>query len=156
MKKIRLYPLLFLLLGYFVISCGDDNGPTDPAKTPEERAIEALAGESSITWRVNGGGSVTKDGNNVTQDFSSFQIRFINDKNYTTQNSNNLFDNSGTWAFVGSNFDKIELSGNQPAAGREISFTQTGNDLNLTFNVPVPNTRTEALAGNYVFSLKKQ
>jgi len=78
------------------------------------------------------------------------------EKKYTTT-SNPLFDPSGTWEFSGNNFDKINLSGAQPAAGKEISFSRTGDKLMLTFTVPFPEqARVTALAGSYVFELVKK
>jgi len=146
-------------MGILMISCGgtDDPDPT-PQKTAEQLAIEKLTGGSSITWTTANGGSVSKDGNSVTADFSGFELRLTStatSRNYTTT-SNPLFDQNGTWSFVGGNFDKIQFTGSLPAAGREISFSGNGDKLTLNFNVPLPNARVTALAGSYVFELVKK
>lgn len=140
-----------------VVAC-NGSGTDEPKKTDEQLAIEKLAGTSgSATWTVRNGGSVSKDGTLQNDTFMDFEIRFISNntgKNYLTQNSNQLFDNNGNWAFEGENFDKIILSGIQPAANREISFTRNQNRLRLEWNVPAPqNARVSALAGFYVFDL---
>jgi len=142
----------------FVFTACTGNEPEDPKKTPEEIATELLTGASgSQTWAIDNGGSVSKDGTTVTNDFSGFEIRFIANnagKTYTSINSNLLFDTNGNWAFSGANFDKIILSGIQPASNKEISFTKKQDKLRLEFVVPAPqNARVNALAGFYVFDL---
>ncbi|WP_200976114.1 hypothetical protein [Echinicola sp. 20G] len=157
MKRLFLYT--FILFSFMTIfSCGGSDDPT-PSKTPEQIAIEKLAGDGSKTWIVTGG-SVTHNGQNETSDFTDFEITFSSSgssKSYATSNANQLFDASGNWSFAGSNFDKIILSGSQPAAGQEISFSGAGTNLRLEFNVPTPtNGRVTALAGDYRFDLKAQ
>lgn len=159
--KVSLFKLslmAIILLGSF--GCGGDSPPTPPQQSDEEIAIEALTGSGSQTWGISDGGSVTRGGNDVTDLYENFEI-ILNSgssKTYTTRNNNDLFDNSGNWSFAGTNFDKFSLTGNRPAAGREISFTVNGDDLRLEFNIPAPEARTGesfAVAGNYVFNLVK-
>lgn len=156
MKALTNYFWAFVLLAGFTACNGGENG--EPEKTAEEQAIERLTGPSgSQTWTVSNGGSVTKDGTVQTNEFADFEIRFIANntgKSYITENSNLLFDTNGNWAFEGENFDKIILSGIQPAANKEISFTRNQNNLRLEWVVPAPqNARVTALAGFYVFDL---
>lgn len=146
-----------ILLFVGLLAC-KENGTDKPEKTAEELAIEKLAGPSgSETWTVRNGGSVSKDGMLQTDTFTDFEIQFISNntgKNYITENSNLLFDSNGNWTFEGENYDKIILTGIQPAANREISFTRNQNRLRLEWNVPSPqNARVSALAGFYVFDL---
>lgn len=152
--------ITFVSLGFF--ACGDDNpNPQPPEKTPEELAIEALTGSGSQSWSIANGGSVSRGGNDVTDLYQNFEI-ILNSgssKTYTTRNNNDLFDNSGNWSFAGTNFDKLTLTGQSPAAGREISFTATGENLRLEFNIPAPSGRmnqSAALAGSYIFNLVKK
>lgn len=146
-----------VLLAIVLTACnGGDSG--EPEKSAEQIAIEKLAGTSgSETWTVRNGGSVSKDGSLQTADFADFEIRFISNntgKTYITQNSNLLFDSNGNWAFEGENFDKITLSGIQPAANKEISFTRSQNRLRLEWTVPAPqNALVTGLVGFYVFDL---
>lgn len=156
----QLLNLLFLCLGFLIASCGGTDSPDpSPQKTAEQVAVEQLTGGSTITWTTANGGSVSKDGNAVTADYSGFELRLVStatNRAYTTTTPNPLFDQSGNWSFAGSNFDKIQLTGSQPAAGREISFSRNGDKLTLTFNIPMPNGRVAALAGSYVFELVKK
>lgn len=143
-------------------SCGgDDPGPNPPAKTAEELAIEALTGTGSQTWGVDGGGSVLRDGVAVTDLYAGFELVLKSGtaKTFISKNNNDLFDNSGSWSFAGSNFDKFMLTGSKPAAGREISFTHNEANLTLTFTIPIPGARINgvmAVAGNYTFNLLKK
>ena len=154
-----LLSLLLIAVGFVFLSCEKSDGPDQTKqKSEEDLAVEKLTGGSSITWTVANGGAVTKDGNPVTGDFSSLELRLIStasSRSYTTT-TNSLFDLSGDWSFVGGNFDKIQFSGNQPAAGKEISFSRNGDKLTLKFNIPLPNARATALAGSHTFELVRK
>ncbi|PZX51063.1 hypothetical protein LV84_03820 [Algoriphagus ratkowskyi] len=153
-----------ILLSFVTIaiqSCGgDDPEPTTP-KSAEAIATEALTGTGSQTWGIDGGGSVERDGIAVTNLYTGFELMMKSGsaKTYSSKNNNDLFDAAGTWSFAGANFDKFILTGSKPAAGREISFTQTNNNLKLTFSIPAPGARVNgvmAVAGNYTFNLLKK
>ncbi|MFC5625321.1 hypothetical protein [Algoriphagus winogradskyi] len=156
---IRLCILAFAMC--IIQSCGGDDPDPDPIKTPEQIATEALTGTGTQTWGVDGGGSVLRDGTAVTDLYSGFELVLTSgsSKTYTSKNNNDIFDASGSWSFAGTNFDKFMLSGTKPAAGREISFTQTNSNLTLTFTIPAPGARVNgvlAVAGNYTFNLLKK
>jgi hypothetical protein len=159
--KIRFFNTVFAFLIFVsLIACKESPGP-DPQKTPEQIATEAISGSGTQAWGIAGGGSVTRDGREVTDLYSTFELVFNsgNSKTYSARNSNDLFDASGNWSFAGSNFDKVTLTGAKPAAGREISFTQNNNTLRLEFTIPAPGARignTFAVAGNYTFVLMKK
>ena len=161
MNSRQLSILPVLLIFSLLFACKEKGENPDTKKTPEQLATEALAGTGTAQWTVAGGGSVTRDGQNVTSTFATFEV-FLNagaSKTYSTRNSAELFDENGTWSFAGTNFDKFILTGIKPAATREISFTQTGTKLRLDFRIPVPGARmdgTSALAGNYTFNLVKK
>lgn len=157
--------LLFSLLTLSALlltfsSCKKTGEEPEPQKTPRELAIDDLTGGSAQVWTVSDGGSVSRDGRSETTIYQGFEIEFAANqasKTYTTTNANDLFDGSGNWDFVGENLDKIILTGTRPAAGNEISYTRSGsNDLRLQFTIAVPGARTEAVAGNYVFNLKRK
>lgn len=155
MKNLSAFCFAIFFAAVF-FSCGSKEEPT-PSKTPEQIATEKVAGENNRTWIVTGG-SVIHKGMDETPEWADFEITFSSsngNKSYTTTNNNNLFDNSGTWAFAGNNLDKIILSGDQPASDQEIAFTGATSNLILEFNVPAPiDGRVLALAGDYKFTLK--
>jgi hypothetical protein len=161
----RFFPLILLVLfSVILLSCKEDAKP-DEKKTPEQLATEALTGTGTQLWTVAGGGSVTRDGQNITSTFATFEL-FLNagaSKTYSTRNAAELFDANGTWAFAGTNFDKITLSGTKPAATREVSFTPSGTTLRLDFRIPAPGARmnertggTTSISGSYTFILQKK
>ena len=106
-----------------------------------------------------GEGSVIRDGQNLTSSFPAFKV-FLNSgtsKAYSIRNGGRLFDDNGTWSFAGTNFDKLVLTGVQPAVTRAISFTQIGTMLRFNFRIPVRGGArmdgATSLAGNYTFNL---
>lgn len=160
MKSWFFRSLLLTFLTVAIQSCGGED-PDPSVKTAEEIATEALTGTGSQAWGVDGGGSVERDGVTVTDIYMGYELVLKSgpSKTYTSKNSNDLFDASGTWTFEGSNFDKFMLSGSKPAAGKEVSFTQTNNKLKLAFTIPAPGARVNgvlAVAGSYTFNLIKQ
>jgi hypothetical protein len=158
MKSSKIILLAILLSSAFLQGCWNDD-PDPVQKTEEELALEALTGTGTLTWTVAGGGIVKREGNVVTDSYNTFELTLSSNsssKTYTSKNSNDLFANSGTWSFVGSNYDKITLSGTSPASTREISYTRMADNLILVFNIPKPGGRTNAVVGNYEFDLLKK
>jgi hypothetical protein len=156
---LRLAVLAWIMV--IVQACGGDDPTPAPPKTAEQLATEALTGTGSQAWGIAGGGSVSKSGTTVTDSYSTFELVLTSGtaKTYTSKNNNDLFDNAGNWSFAGTNFDKFILTGTKPAAGREISFTRTGDNLRLEFTISAPGARingTFAVAGSYVFTLLKK
>ena len=159
MKKLIFSILIWSLSTAILLSCEEKTSDPPTQKTPEELATEDLTGGSSQAWTVAGGGSVIRDGGSETNIYQTFEIIFAaneTSRTYQTLNNNSLFEGSGNWVFAGSSVDKIILSGSAPASGEEISFTRTGNDLRLQFSIPLPATNTGAVAGSYVFNLKRK
>lgn len=161
MNSRHLSILPVLLIFSLLFACEEKGETPDTKKTPEQIATESLTGTGTAQWTVAVGGSVTRDGQNVTSTYATFEV-ILNSgpsKAYSTKNGGGLFDDNGNWSFAGTNFDKIILTGNKPAATREISFTQTGTTLRLEFRVPAPGARVEgntSLSGNYTINLVKK
>ena len=142
MKKFL--PFLLLCLG-LLASCAED------PKTPEEQALEKLSGEVGITYTLGTTGYVKRNQVDESNFYTGFTFRIDGaNKTYTTSGAADLFEKSGNWEFVGTNFDKIRLTGSKPASQVDISFTKTGQDLVLVFSVPTPpGGRVASLTGSY-------
>lgn len=144
------------------MGCGEDKPAPTPTPTAEEVAKTELTGTGSQTWIVENSGSVTQNGKEISDQYLNFELILVSkpSQTYASKNSNKLFDTSGNWSFAGANFDKIMLTGSNLVAGREISFTQTSNQLRLTFSIPTPTSgrinASQALIGDYVFTLIKK
>jgi hypothetical protein len=142
MKKFL--PFLLLCLG-LLASCAED------PKTPEDQALEKLSGEAGITYTLGTTGYVKRNQVDESKFYTGFTFRIDGaNKTYTTAGAADLFEASGNWEFVGTNFDKIRLTGSKPASQVDISFTKTGQDLVLVFSVPTPpGGRVASLTGSY-------
>jgi hypothetical protein len=145
MKKLL---ILFFCFGLFA-SCGEDQ------KTPEELALEKLSGETGITYSLGTAGYVKRNQLDESKFYPNLNLKLQGTtKTYTVSGADDLFDASGNWEFVGTNFDKIRLTGSKPAAQVDISFTKNGTDLILVFSVPTPpGGRVAALTGSYEIKL---
>jgi hypothetical protein len=145
MKKLL---ILFFCFGLFA-SCGEDQ------KTPEELALEKLSGETGISYSLGTTGYVKRNQMDESKFYPNLNLKLQGTtKSYTASGADDLFDASGNWEFVGTNFDKIRLTGSKPAAQVDISYTKNGTDLILVFSVPTPpGGRVTALTGSYEIKL---
>ena len=144
MKKLF---LLFLCFG-LIASCAEDQ------KTPEELAIEKLSGEVGVAYTLGTTGYIKRNQMDESKFYPNLSFKLQGTKSYTVSGADDLFDASGNWEFVGTNFDKIRLTGSKPAAQVDISYTKNGQDLILVFSVPTPpGGRVAALTGSYEIKL---
>jgi hypothetical protein len=145
MKKLF---VLLLCFGFFA-SCGEKE------KSPEELALEKLSGEVGITYSLGTAGYVKRNQVDESKFYPNLSLKLQGTtKTYTVSGADDLFDASGNWEFVGTNFDKIRLTGSKPAAQVDISFTKNGTDLILVFSVLTPpGGRVAALTGSYEIKL---
>jgi len=152
MEKAFIKYILVISLS-ILVACGKEETSPEPIKTPEQQAVESLAGKSSTRYYIGNTGTVTKNGNAQTHFYKDFEIRFASSgetRTYTTANADFTFENSGTWSFVGDNFQKIILSGSKPASNREIFYTRTDKELHMQFTIDPPvAARVNAITGSY-------
>lgn len=151
MKKLFSFVFLCLLC---LASCGEKVDP----KTPEELALEKLSGDLAITYTLGTTGYVKRNQVDESKFYPGLNIRLQGTtKSYTTTGGTDLFDASGNWEFVGTNFDKIRLTGTKPASQVDISYTKNGQELILVFSVPTPpGGRVASLTGSYEIKLTGQ
>jgi len=148
MKK--LFPFLFLCF-ICLASCGEKETP----KTPEEQALEKLSGNLGTSYTLGTTGYVKRNQVDETRFYPGLTIRLDGTtKSYTTTGATDLFESSGNWEFVGTNFDKIRLTGSKPGSQVDISFTKNAKELTLVFSVPTPpGGRVASLTGSYEIKL---
>lgn len=142
---------LLIISFVWLVSCGDKLEP----QIPENIAVEKLAGTAGISYTMGSNGYVRRNQSDESVFYSSFSLRFIgSSKTYTSTGASDLFESSGTWDFVGGNFDKIKLSGGKPSSQVDISYTKNGEELILIFSVPTPSGgRILSLTGSYEIKL---
>lgn len=147
MKK--LFPFFLLCLGLLISACGED------PKTPEELALEKISGAQGFTYTLGPSGYVKRNQVDESKFYPGLSLRLVGStKSYSSSGAADLFDASGNWEFVGTNFDKIRLTGSKPAAQIDISYTKNGQELVLVFSVPTPpGGRVASLTGNYEIKL---
>ena len=146
----KLYSFLFLCF-ICLASCGEKETP----KTPEEQALEKLSGDLGFNYTLGTTGYVKRNQVDETRFYPGLSIRLQGTtKSYTTTGATDLFESSGNWEFVGTNFDKIRLTGSKPASQIDISYTKNGQELLFVFSVPTPpGGRVASLTGSYEIKL---
>jgi len=119
----------------------------DPDPDLLEQQLNALQ-NNGTSWSTVGG-SVTKDGFDVSSQFSSFNLTF-GEFTYTSQNSvATAWPGSGTWQF--SNNDPNLILRDD---GVLINLSLNGDSLLLRFTVDgTAGGRIEGLAGEFTFAL---
>jgi hypothetical protein len=142
MKNKYLIYLALFTITIISVSCKDKN--TDPDPTELEIQLEALMNNNS-SWGLNGG-SVIKDGYDVSSQFDGF-ILSIGEFTYATENGlTTAWPTQGTWQFVNENPNKIKRDD-----GVDVDVTVANNQLTLTFTVTDIGGRGNGIDGVYKY-----
>lgn len=140
------YLLYFILSSISVINVGCKDKITNLEPTALELQITALMNNNS-SWGLNGG-TVMKDGYEVTSQFDGF-VLMIGEFTYTTQNAlSTAWPASGTWQFVNENPNKVERGD-----GVEIDINIANNQLTLKYSVTDIGGKVKGINGVYQFNL---
>lgn len=134
--------ILFLVCLTIISGCKSDS--TDP--TPQENQKMLLI-NNGLSWRL---GTVTKDGLDVTDQFTGFKLT-IGNFTYTTINAlPSAWPTSGTWSFANEAGTMIDRND-----GVQITVAVTPTTLKLTFSVLGlgDGGRINGVDGEYVFDL---
>lgn len=145
MKTIKIIILSSIVASVtMLVACG---GGDDPS--PQQQMTNQLM-NGGEPWSV-AGGTVTVDGNDVTNEWSGFTISFTEDT-YTTNSSNaaEVWPSSGTWDFA----NETTTSDLQRGDGTSMDVSIDNNVLTIRFDAPWGvNGRTTSIGGGYVFVL---
>jgi len=119
----------------------------DPQPDPLQVQLNALQ-NGGASWSTVGG-SVSKDGFDVSSQFTGFTVNF-GEFTYTTQNSvDTAWSGSGTWQFSNNNPNLILRDD-----GVLIDVNLNGNTLVLRFTVDgTAGGRVAGIAGEFIFAL---
>lgn len=137
---------IIVLSAITIISgCSSDDGG-DPS--PLDMQLALLENESK-SW-VLAGGSVVKDGFDVSDQFAGFKLT-ITGFNYTSENSlSGVWASSGTWIFKDDQITTLKRNDEVIVTINNISSTQ----IALSFRDPNgTGGRYSSIPGDYVFTL---
>lgn len=145
MKNLKFIILSVILISLTtIIGCKSDSD--DPASDTELRLSELENG--GISWVLASNG-VTKNGFDVSDQFSGFKLT-INGFSFATENSlSGAWPASGTWEFVNNNPNLILRSD-----GVQITVDYSVSSLQLTFiGSGSSGGRSDSVDGEYQFHL---
>ena len=148
MKNFKdIFAILIVLSFSFYVGCKNDNGSDPEPDFLAEKLEELMNGGSS--WTMN---SVTKDGYDVSDQFTGFVLT-VGEYTYSTQNSlSSAWPSSGTWKFNDTSGTVIKRDD-----GTLISVSISGTQLTLSFTATgVTGGRKASVDGDYVFVLGSQ
>jgi hypothetical protein len=127
-----------------MLSCESD----DPKLDAQAQFIKGLSG----TWTV-AGGSVTRDGADVTEFFSGMTITFAADRSYTVANAVvPIWAPDGTFTLE-KNSNSFNIIRDD---GVVITVSQLqANSVTLSFSYMAPLGRAKSISGEFVFNLER-
>ena len=146
MKNLVWLVLLFAIT--LLSNCGDDVPPL-LAVTAQDLAKVNL----SQTWEIGSNGSVTRDGQDVSDGFSNFTLTFSNTGTYSSSGGGDVWDTSGSWRFTSSDADDASSI---TIGEIVISVSVSVSHIQLQFSIPDGGTgigaRTGGIDGNWEIS----
>jgi hypothetical protein len=144
--SIKQTTIIAVVLLFLSISACKNNDPVAPDIF--DRQVTLLENNGK-PW-VSAGGSVVKDGFDVSDQFEGFQLTFSGN-NFTTTNSlPNVWPSESAWAFHNDDIDVIER-----ADGVLMTITLSANTLEVKFTDPQGSSgRFRGVPGDYVFVLQ--
>ncbi|MEZ4946089.1 MAG: hypothetical protein R2804_11195 [Cyclobacteriaceae bacterium] len=134
--------IIFIICLVLISGCKSDS--SDP--TPQDNQKKLLINDG-LSWTL---GTVTKDGLDVTDQFTGFKLT-VGDFTYTTVNAlPSAWPASGTWSFANEAGTLVDRND-----GVQIAVTVTTTSLQLTFSVTGlgDGGRIKGVNGQYVFNL---
>jgi len=137
-----------ILIALLLFGCKND----DESLSPEQ--LNTL--KWTKTWSLGANGHVLVDGQDITSDYSGFEITFEStgdSKIYQVHNGQKAFPVAiDTWNFTDETYTSIVRGSDGVIIAGEINE----NTLLLNLSIPIPNGRVEGTYGNFEFMLETE
>ncbi|AYB35097.1 hypothetical protein D4L85_32935 [Chryseolinea soli] len=134
-----------LVLALVLTSCGSDDDPETAGIDPKTFIVK--------TWKLSGGGTIEKDGTDVSADYSGLELTFVSAGTYTSKNGGLLFRSSGTWRWKSTDATVLLLDGELEVNVKEITATNFHSQFNLSEDYAAGG-RSKGVIGPYEVTLK--
>jgi hypothetical protein len=131
-------------------------GGTDPVPPVVEDTPQDIARANlSKNWGLGTSGSIRRDGQDVTDDFSGFTISFTESGSYTASGGGDVWpDGSGTWSFTGTDTNDASSI---TIGGDNVEINVASTSLLLQFNIAEDGAgigaRVSGINGDWEFSM---
>ena len=132
MKNLNWIVVVVVMVGLVGFSsCGDDGGVVVlPEDTPQDIAQDNL----SSAWSLGTNGTVRRDGQDVTTDFSSFTVTFTEGGSWNSSGGGDVWPGtSGSWSFTSSDANDASSI---TIGGDVIQINVSATSLLMQFNIP--------------------
>lgn len=133
-----------LVLALVFTSCGSDDDPESADIDPKTLIVK--------TWKLNGG-TIEKDGTDVSADYAGLELTFVSAGTYTSKNGGLLFRSSGTWRWKSTDATVLLLDGELEVNVKEITATDFHSQFNLSEDYAAGG-RSQGVIGPYEVTLK--
>ncbi|MEK6482030.1 hypothetical protein WJR50_31100 [Catalinimonas sp. 4WD22] len=147
---------IILLIGFFLFSCGEEEGTTPQPDEPSEQ--EKTADKLEGSWTLS---EVQQKPENIdVAQLQGFQLSFdVNAQKtggaFQASSTSGLIGPEGQWAFVGTSITDINLTAHSGSVGT-LEISLNGNQLQLNFSTPSePLSRSQGLDGDYQLLMTK-
>ena len=134
-----------LMLALVFTSCGSDDDPETTNVDPQTFIVK--------TWKLSGGGTIEKDGTDVSADYTGLELTFVSAGTYTSKNGGLLFRSSGTWRWKSTDATVLLLDGELEVNVKEITATNFHSQFNLSEDYAAGG-RSKGVIGPYEVTLK--
>ncbi|SHH17568.1 hypothetical protein SAMN04488109_3012 [Chryseolinea serpens] len=135
-----------LVLALVFTSCGGSDDDPEPTNVDPKTLIVK-------TWKLSGGGTIVKDGTDVSADYAGLELTFVSAGTYTSKNGGHLFRASGTWRWKSTDATVLLLDGELEVNVKEITATNFHSQFNLSEDYATGG-RSQAVVGPYEVTLK--
>lgn len=134
-----------LVLALVFNSCGSSDDPEPTDVDPKTFIVN--------TWKLSGGGTIEKDGTDVSADYAGLELTFASAGTYTSKNGGLLFRSSGTWRWKSADATVLLLDGELEVNVKEITAANFHSQFDVSEDYAAGG-RTKGVIGPYEVTLK--